>query len=349
MTKHLPAKYPTTVRAPAPPTAGLATLLCLFLLLPATELPAQEETGGRLLDGRIRIAGGQIPPRPIEVKLELHGMYVDRAVADSSGHFTFSGLGANSYTLVVDEADFLRATQVVTIHTVSGGAVPAVITLQPREGSAQPAPAGESGLANLLATLPDKARKEFEAGVKASEKGKTDEAIKRYRKTIELAPDFYLAHSNLGHQYLSQGDLKAAEGALREALKLKDTDPAACFGLGNVLMQTERYPEAEKTLKQGLDQDSRSALGHFLLGSVYFRTQRLNDSEKEFRAALFLDPSMPLAQMALIDLFLQQQRDREALNELKIFVERFPDHPMLPQAKQMLRQLEEWLQSQSPR
>jgi hypothetical protein len=342
MTRQLPAKHITTLW-------GLATLLCLFVLLLPTRLPAQEETGGRDLDGRIRIAGGGVPPRPIEVRLELHGMYVDRAVADSSGRFTFSGLGANSYTLVVDEADFLRASVVVTIYSASGGAVPAVITLQPREGDVEPPPAGEMGLADLVAALPDKARKEFEAGVKASEKGKTDEAIKRYRKTIELAPDFYPAHSSLGQQYLSQGNLKAAEEAFQETLKLKEEDPAACFGLGSVLLQTERYPEAEKTLKLGLEQDSRSALGHFLLGSVYFRTQRLSESEKEFRAALFLDPSMPLAQMGLIDLLLQQQRDREALEELKSFVEHFPDHPMLPQAKQMLRQLEDWLQSQSPR
>lgn len=337
MKREVPTKPPT-------PFSTLAPLLCLFVSLLGIELPAQVA-----LEGQLRMAGGGTPPRPIEVKLELHGMWVDRTVADSSGRFIFSGLGAHSYTLVVDESDFLPVSQVVSIQSLEGGTIRAVITLHPRAGSAQPPPSAEASLPDLLAAIPPKARKEFEAGVKAAERGNPGQAIKHYEKTIELAPAFYPAYNNLGYQYLSQGDLKAAERAFLEVLKLKEADPAACFGLGNVLLQTERHAEAEKTLQQGLEQDPRSALGHYLLGSVHFGTRRFRESEKELRAALLLDPSMSLAQMALVDLYLQQQRDREALQELKLFIERFPDHPMLPQAKQMLGQLEAWLGSQAPR
>jgi tetratricopeptide (TPR) repeat protein len=283
-------------------------------------------------------------------------MLMERAFSDGRGRFVFRGLGANSYTLVVDDQDHIPVNQVVTIRSLEGGgAVRANITLRPLESEAQAlgseameADPQAATLAALLAVAPAQLRKEFEKGVKAGDEGKTDRAIKHYKKAIEIAPDFYPAHNNLGYQYLNQGNLEAAEQAFTEVIKLNQGESQAYFGLGNVFLQTERYPQAEEVLREGLQRDPRSAFGNYLLGSVHFRTGRFSEAEKCLRAALFLDPNLSLAHMALVDLYLQQQRDADALNELKSFIERFPDHPMFPQAKEMLQKLEEWLQSQSP-
>jgi tetratricopeptide (TPR) repeat protein len=303
-----------------------------------------------MVQGNVRVAGGALPNQAIEVRLELHGQLVDRAYTDGRGYFVFSGLGAHTYTLVVKADGYVPIHEPLTIHSTGGGNLQVNLTLQP---SSSPGAAGETSptisLTDLLAELPPNARSEFEAGAKAAEKGKSGEAIEHYRKAIELAPEFYPAHSQLGYQYMNSGDLKKAEEQFRKAFQLKDTEAPAYFGLGNVLLQTERYAEAEKTLRAGLEREPRSAFGNYLLGAVFFRTGKLVDSEKSLRTALELDPNLALAQMSLVDLYLQQQRDREALVELKTFVEKFPKHPMLPKAKQLLSQLEAWLRSQPPR
>jgi tetratricopeptide (TPR) repeat protein len=303
-----------------------------------------------MVQGNLRVAGGALPNQAIEVRLELHGQLVDRAYTDGRGYFVFSGLGAHTYTLVVKTDGYAPIREPLTIHSTGGGTLQVNLTLQP---SSSQGAAGETSptvsLEELSAALPPNARSEFEAGAKAAEKGKSAEAIEHYRKTVELAPDFYPAHSQLGYQYMNSGDLTKGEEQFRKAIQLKDTEATAYFGLGNVLLQTERYAEAEKTLRTGLEREPRSAFGNYLLGAVLFRSGKLAESEKSLRTALELDPNLALAQMSLVDLYLQQQRDREALAELKIFVERFPKHPMLPQAKQMLAQLEAWLGSQPSR
>lgn len=99
-------------------------------------------------------------------------------------------------------------------------------------------------------------------------------------------------------------------------------------------------------MELGLKRQPRSALGHYLLGSSYARTRNVAEAEKNLHTAREIDPNNSLARMELINLYLQQQRDADALVELKGFIKQFPDHPMLPQAKQMLQELETWLKSQ---
>jgi hypothetical protein len=83
----------------------------------------------------VRLAGGGLPSRQIEVTLELHGMLEGRAYTDGRGKFTFEGLGANTYTLIVREADFEPVRQSVRVMSSQGGApVVAVITLRPLGG-----------------------------------------------------------------------------------------------------------------------------------------------------------------------------------------------------------------------
>jgi TolB-like protein/tetratricopeptide (TPR) repeat protein len=48
-------------------------------------------------------------------------------------------------------------------------------------------------------------------------KGEYDEAIRRYRKVIELAPDHGIGHDNLGNVYLAIGDLDSAEQAFSDS------------------------------------------------------------------------------------------------------------------------------------
>ncbi len=56
------------------------------------------------------------------------------------------------------------------------------------------------------AQFPRRAVKEFKKGMDADGAGKRDQAIRHYQKAIILAPGFYVAHNNLGSDYLSKSD-----------------------------------------------------------------------------------------------------------------------------------------------
>ena len=70
------------------------------------------------------------------------------------------------------------------------------------------------------------------------------EAITAYRKAIDIAPTFALAHINLGSAFAGQNKLAEAEAAFRTAVDLDPKSAAARINLGSVLaIQNKLQPK----------------------------------------------------------------------------------------------------------
>ena len=92
------------------------------------------------------------------------------------------------------------------------------------------------------------------------QKGQTDEAIARYRKAMEIRPDYVDAHNGLGFALLQKGEVDEAMGQFREAL---NTQPAAAGvhnNFGMALLQVGRVDEAIIHFQKALETDPDLAL-----------------------------------------------------------------------------------------
>src|SRR5207245_9853899 len=76
-----------------------------------------------------------------------------------------------------------------------------------------------------------------------------DEAIDQLRKTVEIEPGFYFAHSDLGAALQVKGDLAGALAEYEKARELND-DPYPLAILGNVYAASGRKAEALKIMVQ---------------------------------------------------------------------------------------------------
>jgi Flp pilus assembly protein TadD len=76
----------------------------------------------------------------------------------------------------------------------------------------------------------------------------------------------YMAHYVLGNALRDQGQLKEAEVAYRDALRLKPDSAEAHFDLGNILCSQDRHKEAEAAFREVVRLDPDYPEAHCNLG-----------------------------------------------------------------------------------
>src|SRR5581483_6120459 len=260
---------------------SLPTLLLLACLGLSGNGLAQQQTLGSIV-GHVRVTRGGAPPERILVTLEFRGATVQTVYTDSQGTYGFHTLPPNPYFVVINDDNYQPERREAEI--VPSSLSPMVFvdfTLVPR--NAQPEKASvpdKSNGANVnltdvreyAAKFPKPALKEFKKGISADQDGNKDDAIKHYQKAVQIAPDFYEAHNNLGSDYLSKSDFPSARKEFSEAVRGNQSDSAGYFNLSNVCMLMGELPEAKNYLDEGMRRDPESPLGHFLLGSLDIKT-----------------------------------------------------------------------------
>jgi tetratricopeptide (TPR) repeat protein len=187
--------------------------------------------------------------------------------------------------------------------------------------------------------FPKKALEQYEKGLTAQAKGRPDEAIERYKKTLEIAPGFYPARNNLGSLYLGKGDTQAAATEFERVIATNQSDASGYLNMANLYLLTKRYDNCEQMVKEGLRRQPNSAFGKFVEGALFARTSRPADAEHALRQALQFDPQLSKVHLELVNLYLHQKRKSDAESELQVFLQTFPKDPLAGQAKEVLKRL----------
>jgi Flp pilus assembly protein TadD len=319
----------------------------LALLSPHVYTQQQQGPLGKII-GNIRVAKADFPPTPVLVNLELRGSTIESVYSDGQGRFGFYSLYANEYRVSINDEAYQPVSETVVVYPDVAPMNFVQVTLVARaNGKKESIPGRIAGSnpflvdpAEYYQRFPKKTLKEFEKGVDADHRGKTDEAIEHYQKALSYSPEFYPAHNNLGSAYLSRQNFDDAQKQFEAAVKVNQNDAQAYFNLGNVLMLTQHYDHAARNIEEGLQRRPDSAFGHFLQGSLYSHTGRPELAEKSLQNALRLDPTMSQVYLQLVNLYLQQKRTSDAISELEGYLKAFPDTPFSPKARELLKRLQ---------
>jgi len=321
--------------------------LLFFLLLLCANGTAQQIEGNII--GHMRVLRGDTPPERVMVTLEVRGAPMDSTYCDSSGTFGFHNLGPNPYYVLVNDDKYEPIRQLAVIDATSMSPTVFVdLVLIPKKKTEPDSPDTSDAkgsnpdmidVREYASRFPKKAVKEFEKGLSSDAAAKPDDAIRHYQKAVDIAPDFYLAHNNLGSAYQNKSDFPDAIKEFERVVQLNQSDAAAYFNLSNVYMLTGKLLEAQQYLNEGLRRQPDSALGQFLLGSLNIKLNRLPLAEMALLRAIALSPTMAQARLQLVNLFLQQGRKDAAIAQLREFLDKLPDNPYSLQAKQVLQKL----------
>lgn len=146
----------------------------------------------------------------------------------------------------------------------------------------------------------ERAQRYFLEAYRLQMRGRLQEAIARYRRSIQCYPTAE-AHTFLGWTLSFQGDY---EGAIRECRRAIELDPD--FGnpyndIGSYLIALGRHEEAIPWLRRAIAAPRYEPrhYPHVNLARVYVRQGKVQEAIRELRRALALEPAYPPARREL--------------------------------------------------
>jgi Flp pilus assembly protein TadD len=320
------------------------SLLTTFLLFTTVVVLAQSGgsrdmigTGGRhSISGRLVFPSGQRADLQLKIRLESPGLGDLSVLSDLNGNFSFQGLRAGNYAVVIEGGDFfetVRESVFIEPYTVaprtSTGAVAPVsrpITVQIYLRPKQTAAVAKPGVLNAaLATVPKPAVEVYEKGVAFAQQGETEKAIEQLKRAVALHPNFGLALNELGVQYLKRGELDKAAEALTKVLQLSPDAPEASLNYGVVLLNQKKFPEAEAQLRNAVKRNEHSFTAHQYFGISLIYVKNYTEAETELRRAIELGgPKASQAHYYLGGLYWRNENFRQAADELEMYLKLEP-------------------------
>jgi tetratricopeptide (TPR) repeat protein len=146
------------------------------------------------------------------------------------------------------------------------------------------------------------------------------------RRTVERNPKDYAAWREMGLRLARDGD-PLAYGPLHEAFALNPNDAEVGTGLGELLLETKRYPEAFQVLKAVTSRMPKYALARMALGRLYKQKSSFLHASTEFEAVTAADPKNTDAWYELAICYLQMQQSAKAQAAINECLKRWPDNP----------------------
>jgi Flp pilus assembly protein TadD len=318
----------------------LSRLAVLFLFLSASQPAWSQQTASII--GIVRVLRG-VFPEPVVVTLQLRGAAIATTYTDGEGRFSFNSVAGSLYHVVINDDRYMPVDVEVFVRPDVLSMNMLQLTLVVRGGKSTQGTPGSEGyvvsLANLTKTYPKNAVKEFQRGLKLESEGKPEEAIQHYQKAIKDAPDFAVAHNNLGSVYVSKSQFPEAQKEFEESIRLAPSDSKGYFNMANLMLLVGKVEEGQRYLQDGFRKHPDSAFGLFVQGCILEQAGKLPEAERALRRALELSPKMTQPRLELVNVYLRGQQQADAISELQKFLQEAPTDPLAPRAREVLNKL----------
>jgi tetratricopeptide (TPR) repeat protein len=166
-------------------------------------------------------------------------------------------------------------------------------------------------------------------GPSLEEKGRLDEAIQLYAKSVSIDSHYPEGQYNLGTALMAKGRFPEAEEHLRAALALNPNYAQARVNLGQTLLKQGKLDEAATHLARAVVLEPEDAEAHYDYGTVLLHQNKTADAITEFGIAIRLKPNYAIAHGNLAVALMSQGRIAEGTAE---FTEALKLEPLNPEA-----------------
>jgi tetratricopeptide (TPR) repeat protein len=184
-------------------------------------------------------------------------------------------------------------------------------------------------------------KKAFDEGVTASRGGRHDEAIEKFKAAIEMAPQCFDCHFNIGVAYMAKKDEKGAEAAWKQALEVKADYPEALNALSTLYNNQKRFDEAAAMSAKAAAASGGAANADatFNQGIILWNQGKIAEAKTKFEETIKMNASHPEAHFQLGMALLNEGKLPEAVAAFESYLKLSPEGQYATQAKGMIAQL----------
>jgi len=184
-------------------------------------------------------------------------------------------------------------------------------------------------------------------GAFLSEKGQVEEAIKHFKKAVEIQPDYAPAYASLAHAYHKQGRLDDAVKYYSAAIELAPNTVEIHYGLGVALFSRGQPGDAIAQFQKVLQLDPDNCTAYNSLGAAMLKAKSdLELTAQQFRKAVELKPDYLSAHLNLATVLVLQNKFDDAIAQCRQALAIYPDDPRARQALQAVMAQKEKSQMQ---
>lgn len=265
-----------------------------------------------------------------------------QAETDSSGKFALSGLMVGSYVVRAKLLGYEEISETLDLRTNPMPYLSFELKRIPGSGPPAVAPEGPGATLNArLASVPDKAKKEFFKAQELWQQGKDMQGcVDHLNKAIKDYPKFADAYVLLASADMQMNNPADAKTAVAKAIQIDPRLPDARFTLGKIQNREKEYANAEQALTEGLKLDNTSAEGHYELARTYFAENKIPDADTHAKKAAALQPNLAPVHILLGNIALRNQDAEGALKEYQLYLKLEPNGPMSQGAQAMVKKIQ---------
>jgi tetratricopeptide (TPR) repeat protein len=284
-----------------------------------------------------------VPEVRVQLRTELGNVAHPTVLTNRNGEFYFGQYHPAEYEIVAE----LEGYQVVRVRVDITRHDELNVLIRLRRDPTGAAPAGNVTSAHNLA-VPKKAQAAFDKGVSAGSKGNYKAAIEQFQSAIEIFPDYYEAHAQIGMAFVRMKDFPAAEKALRKSIELSSEKYAPPLMLLSMVLNDQNRPaDAEAVARQAVLADPNAWRGAYELSRALLSLHRAPEAEAAAITARGIDPGIPDVYLLLSEIHRALQNAPALLQDLDSYLRLAPDGQAAPQARKLREQLVKFMESQS--
>jgi tetratricopeptide (TPR) repeat protein len=153
-------------------------------------------------------------------------------------------------------------------------------------------------------------------GIELADRGWLDEAVKEFKKAIELDPNSSHAYDNLATVFAEKKQYREALEAYLTALRLEPDSATAHYNLACFLSQ-HALEFAISEYKTAIEYEPDYPDAHLNLGLTYADAGQEEEAERELKTAIELEPTDAFPRHELAGLQMDRGDYRSAIAQLK--------------------------------